>query len=413
MRLMLSSKIILSLSGILLALSVAVAVLTFVEMRRVALAEREGFADVLNYTFEILLSQEALPSLQRVTENSATITGVRKIVIIDRDRTVLASSDRMQVGRKDDSPSLREFLDRGRFERTTLAVGNELILLEPLRGSRSRGGATGDIVGAAQITLALDVIEGAARAAALRLLAISLGSYLVLSIVLGLVLRVVVTGPVRKLATTAQRFREGDRSLRSGIRRGDEIGILSATFDAMANEVEAILHGLEGQVTSRTRDIEEQRAALQIALDELNVSAAARLVLAETIKQLSTPVIKLHDRVIMMPLVGTIDAERAELIERSLLGGIEAHHAEAVILDLTGVAVVDTAVAAGLLRAARAAQLLGASVTLVGITSRVAQSIVHLEVDLSGIVTRADLQSGLVHALRALGLGVARVGERR
>ena len=98
---------------------------------------------------------------------------------------MLASSDRLQIGRQDDSPSLREFLDLERFERTTRAVGDELILIEPLRGSRSRGGATGDIVGAAQITLSLDVIEGAARAAALRLLAISLGSYVVLSIVLG------------------------------------------------------------------------------------------------------------------------------------------------------------------------------------------------------------------------------------
>jgi anti-anti-sigma factor len=192
------------------------------------------------------------------------------------------------------------------------------------------------------------------------------------------------------------------------------------TFDDMANEVDAILQGLEKQVASRTKDIEEQRAALAVALDELKTSTAelqtstaARLALAETVKQLSTPVIKIHERVVLMPLVGTIDTERAELIERSLLEGIEAHGAEAVLLDLTGVAIVDAAVAAGLLRAARAAQLLGASVTLVGITGRVAQSIVRLEVDLSGISTRGDLQGGLTHALRELGLGVARSGGHR
>jgi len=420
MRWTLSSKIILSVSGILLALSIVVAALTFVEMRRVALAEQEDFADVLNYTFEILLGQEAMPSLQRVTENSATVKEVRRIVIVDRDMKVLASSNPMEVGRQDDSPFLRELMAEGRIERTRRATEDELILLQPLRGGRSMGGASGDIAGAAQITLALDVIEGAARAAALRLLAISLGSYVVLSVVLGLILRVMVTGPVQKLATAAQRFREGDRSLRSGIRRGDEIGVLSVTFDDMANEVEAILQGLEKQVASRTKDIEEQRAALEVALDELKTStaelkasAAARLALAETVKQLSTPVIKIHERVVLMPLVGTIDTERAELIERSLLQGIEAHDAEAVLLDLTGVAVVDAAVAAGLLRAARAAQLLGASVTLVGITSRVAQSIVRLEVDLSGISTRGDLQGGLTHALRELGLGAAQAGGRR
>ena len=427
MRWTLSSKVILSVSGILLALSIVVAALTFVEMRRVALAEQEDFADVLNYTFEILLGQEALPSLQRVTENSATVKEVRRIVIVDRDMKVLASSNPMEVGRQNDSTFLRELMAEGRFERIRRATEDELILLQPLRGGRSMGGATGDIAGALQITLALDVIEGAARAAALRLLAISLGSYVVLSVVLGLVLRVMVTGPVQKLATAAQRFREGDRSLRSGLRRGDEIGVLSVTFDDMANEVDAILQGLEGQVASRTKDIEEQRAALAVALDELKTSTAelqtstaelqtstaARLALAETVKQLSTPVIKIHERVVLMPLVGTIDTERAALIERSLLEGIEAHGAEAVLLDLTGVAIVDAAVAAGLLRAARAAQLLGASVTLVGITGRVAQSIVRLEVDLSGISTRGDLQGGLTHALRELGLGVARSGGHR
>jgi anti-anti-sigma factor len=225
----------------------------------------------------------------------------------------------------------------------------------------------------------------------------------VLSIVLVAVLRALVTEPVRALSAVATRFRGGDRTLRSRIHRTDEIGVLSAAFDDMATEVETVLQGLEGEVAVRTRDLEEQRARLQAALDELKAGTAARLALAETVKQLSTPVIKLYDRVIVMPIVGDIDAERAEQIERSLLAGIEAHGAEEVLLDLTGVAVVDEEVAAGLLRAAGAAQLLGASVTLVGITPKVARSIVHLEVDLSGVTTRADLQSGLLHAMARLG----------
>jgi rsbT co-antagonist protein RsbR len=211
---------------------------------------------------------------------------------------------------------------------------------------------------------------------------------------------------VRTLATAAQRFREGDRALRSGIRRGDEIGFLSTAFDDMANEVEGVLAGLEEQVASRTRDLEEQRASLERALEDLKASTAARLALSETVRQLSTPVIKLYENVLVMPIIGSIDRERAEQIESSLLAGIEAHAAEEVLLDLTGVAIVDTQVAACLLRAARSAELLGASVTLVGITGRVAQSIIHLGVDLSGVQTRGDLQSGLIHALRKIGRGV-------
>src|SRR6185369_10064906 len=159
------------------------------------------------------------------------------------------------------------------FQRTTREIEDDLVILQPLRGDRSVGGTAGDIVGVAQITFALHLFEASARAAALRLLAISLGSYVVLSVVLGLVLRVLVTKPVRMLATVAQRFRHGNRAHRSGIQRSDEIGVLSAAFDDMANEVERSLE----QVATRNRDLEEQRAALERALNDLQASAAARL----------------------------------------------------------------------------------------------------------------------------------------
>jgi rsbT co-antagonist protein RsbR len=129
------------------------------------------------------------------------------------------------------------------------------------------------------------------------------------------------------------------------------------------------------------------------------------------VRDLSTPVIRIYEQILVLPLIGEIDAERAQQIETSLLAGIERHRATEVLLDLTGVPFVDTAVAAYLLRAARAAQLIGSGVSIVGISPRVAQSLVHLRIDFSGIATHANLQSGLVHALRKRNLSIRRMGE--
>lgn len=413
MRWSLSSKITLSLGALLLVLSVFVSGLTFEQMRRRAIEDEQALVDVLNYTFETLLSQEALPSLQRVIENEATNSEVQKLVVVARDGVVLASSDRREVGKAIETAGLRRFLAAERWQRVTRVSDSSLIILQPLRGSRSLGGPGGDIAGVAEVTLSLDVIEGEARASARQLLAISLGSFAAFSLVLVVVLRRLVTRPVKGLAIVAQRIRSGERTLRSQLRRKDEIGLLSSAFDDMANDVEALLHGLEGQVAARTADLEAERSALAKALSELKTTTAARLALADTVRELSTPVLKLHDRILVLPLIGSIDAERARQIEGSLLVGIEQQGASEIILDLTGVPFVDTAVAASLLRAASAARLLGAFVTIVGITPRVAQSIVHLGVDLSGIATLANLQSGLLHARRRLGLAVdrARGGE--
>ena len=119
MRLTLSSKVIVRIAGLLLLLSMGVAALTFVQMRRAAIDEQAKILDALSYTFEILLSQDAIPSLQRVAENSATITGVRKVVIVDRGGKALASSDRPEVGKAVDSPHVRDFLRGASFERRT------------------------------------------------------------------------------------------------------------------------------------------------------------------------------------------------------------------------------------------------------------------------------------------------------
>ena len=116
--------------------------------------------------------------------------------------------------------------------------------------------------------------------------------------------------------------------------------------------------------------------------------------------ELSTPLIPLTQAVVVMPLIGLIDSRRAQQVLDTLLHGITERHARIAILDITGVPIVDTHVAGALIRAAQAAQLLGAQVVLTGIRPEVAQTLVGMGTELHGIITRSDLQSGIAFATR-------------
>lgn len=145
------------------------------------------------------------------------------------------------------------------------------------------------------------------------------------------------------------------------------------------------------------RDLSDDRRAEQEhrALQERIITAQQA-----ALQELSTPLIPIIDGVVVMPLIGTIDSSRAQQVIETLLGGIATNRVSTAILDITGVPVVDTQVATVLVRAAQAAKLLGAEVTLTGIRPEVAQLLIGLGVDLSGITTRNTLQSGVREALR-------------
>jgi ligand-binding sensor protein/anti-anti-sigma regulatory factor len=117
------------------------------------------------------------------------------------------------------------------------------------------------------------------------------------------------------------------------------------------------------------------------------------------IRELSTPLLPLADRVVALPLVGSIDSTRAQAVMETLLEGVAHYRAEFAIVDITGVSVVDTQVAQALVNAARAVRLLGAQVVLTGIGPALAQTLVHLGADLSDIITRGNLQAGIAYAL--------------
>jgi anti-anti-sigma regulatory factor len=122
--------------------------------------------------------------------------------------------------------------------------------------------------------------------------------------------------------------------------------------------------------------------------------------LADIVRELGSPVIPLLPEVLLVPLVGAISTERAQQIIESVLQGVSGHQATDVLLDITGVPLVDTQIANSLLQAARAATLLGARVTPVGVRPEIAQSIIGLGIDLRHLATQPSLAAALKALLK-------------
>jgi rsbT co-antagonist protein RsbR len=121
------------------------------------------------------------------------------------------------------------------------------------------------------------------------------------------------------------------------------------------------------------------------------------------IRELSTPVLQIRDRLLLLPIIGIIDTHRARLITEGLLHAIRANRAKVVVMDVTGVAAIDSKVANHLLQTVAAARLMGAVVIVTGLSSEVAQSLVALGIELTKLTTMGDLQGGLEEAERILG----------
>jgi anti-anti-sigma factor len=164
-----------------------------------------------------------------------------------------------------------------------------------------------------------------------------------------------------------------------------------------AQELKTIQSQLERQVEERTQDLRSFAEQLQISLEEQQR-------LWETVQRLSIPIVPVHEGIIVMPLVGNIDAHRAERMVDDLLAAIEEEKAKLAIIDITGVPVVDSQVASTLIQAVNAAGLMGAESVLVGIRPEVADTVIRLGLDLSGITIQRDLQAGVSYAMARIAL---------
>lgn len=201
--------------------------------------------------------------------------------------------------------------------------------------------------------------------------------------------------PINALNDAALRLSRGDLSARVGLRREDELGALAQRFDEMADTIQRNTSDLQAQY--------DTAAAARAAAEEAHAKIAEQLGLIEAqqaqISEMSVPILPLTNSTLVMPLVGTLDSARLLQAQERALGSIQDMRARHLILDITGVPIVDTLVARGFLQIVQATQLLGCRVVLVGIRPEVAQTLVSLGIDLRGITTAGTLQSGVAYTL--------------
>jgi anti-anti-sigma regulatory factor/HAMP domain-containing protein len=216
----------------------------------------------------------------------------------------------------------------------------------------------------------------------------------VLGLLLSIVLQRQIIRPVTLLASATNAVAAGD--LRPIVLAGaGEIGQLVQSFNTMTAslaasraESAAAHEQLEDKVQERTADLDR-------AVANLEAAHVTQQQLLQALREVSTPVIPVIDGVLAMPLIGQIDQERAQNMVGALLARIERDRAHTVLLDITGVPMIDTHVAQSLLHMVYASRLLGAKVVLVGVSPEVAQTIVTLGIDLRNLGTAADLRSAV------------------
>ncbi len=221
------------------------------------------------------------------------------------------------------------------------------------------------------------------------------------------------------------------------------IGVLSGTDENALGELRAVLAELSRsrarngftpsetargifslkdavyELTADTAGLMTEFLAFSRLIDDLGLlifetfaTARERIIAdqAASMMELSTPVVRLWDGIIAVPLVGTLDSARTQLVMEKLLETLVATGADHAVLDITGVATVDTEVAQHLLKTVTAARLLGAECIISGIRPQVAQTIVSLGIEFGDIATKATLADALAHALSRSGLTVTKIG---
>ncbi len=222
-----------------------------------------------------------------------------------------------------------------------------------------------------------------------------------------------IATPLVNLSETAIKVADGDLEQRAEVEEGKkEIRTLARAFNRMTTRLREMLRSeevrraeLEREIAEREKaEAERERLLAEQAALQQEVIEAQR----EALRDLSTPIIPIMEiegtgSILVMPLIGSIDTMRARDIMRSLLAGISKHHAGVVILDITGVPVVDSGVADHLNKTIQAARLKGTRTIVTGISDAVAEAIVDLGIDWGEVTTLSNLQAGLRAALAQMG----------
>ncbi|MEU9328424.1 STAS domain-containing protein [Streptomyces canus] len=202
-------------------------------------------------------------------------------------------------------------------------------------------------------------------------------------------------------------------------RAGVGVGVtpvqIAGEVAGLREPVTALLHAEfeddadDARVTACTQALAVLTATLRLVIMETTVSAGEELIARQRqqLLEVATPVIKLWDGVVAVPLIGTLDSARSQVVMESLLEAIVDQRAAYAILDITGVPTVDSLVAQHLMKTVAAARLMGAECIVSGIRPAIAQTIVQLGIDLGSIITRAGLADALAYALTQQGIVVS------
>jgi len=199
-----------------------------------------------------------------------------------------------------------------------------------------------------------------------------------------------------------------ERIIPRGVETHEVVGIVLLLRDVLARSLFAKYH-TDSTLLSRVLDAYEPAAnqiATTVAVGFVRERERVIREQQEAIRELSTPVLQVRERLLILPIIGLIDPHRARQLTEQLLRGIRANRAKVVVIDITGVAAMDANVANHLVLTVESARLLGARVIVTGLSPEIAQTLVNIGVDLGKMHTVGDLQGGIEEAERALGYKV-------
>jgi rsbT co-antagonist protein RsbR len=219
---------------------------------------------------------------------------------------------------------------------------------------------------------------------------------------------VLETGSVEALQHYARDLSE--RIIPRGVETHEVVGIVLLLRDVLARSLFEKYQG-DFALLNRVLDAYEpaaNRIANTVAVSFVDERERVIRQQQEAIRELSTPVLPVRERLLILPIIGVLDGERARQLMEQLLMGIRRHRAKVVVIDITGAPDVDETVANHLVQTVDASRLMGASVIITGLSPKIAQTLVTLGVDLGKMDTMGDLQGGLEKAERLLGYTVTR-----
>jgi rsbT co-antagonist protein RsbR len=224
---------------------------------------------------------------------------------------------------------------------------------------------------------------------------------------------VLETGSTDALQNYAQDLSE--RIIPRGVETEEVVNIVLLLRDVLARSLFEKYHE-DFELLKRVLDAYEpaaNRIANMVAVSFVQERERVIRDQQEAIRELSTPVLQVRERLLILPIIGILDDSRARQLTEQLLKGIRRHRAKVVVIDITGVPDVDEDVANSLVQTVDASRLMGASVIITGLSAEIAETLVTIGVDLSKMNTVGDLQEGIEEAERLLGYPVVGIDDVR